>query len=298
MPELPEVESIRWSLEPTLRGSRVVDVVLHRADIAHNEHGHTPTPSALLRGAAIDRLERHGKQLAVVSSDGRVLVVHLGMTGNLRLLQEHEGESDLPPHTHAVWSLKSSSGPATLFFRDPRRFGGLTTLPSLAALSARWQELGPDALSVTAPSLIKRLKGTRAVKAALLDQSVIAGVGNIYADEALFLAKVHPRRRCSSLRPAEIELLAESIRGVLGASIQAGGTTLRDYADAAGRPGGFQKAHNVYARAGRPCVACGASLRAILLAQRTTTYCPMCQPMRKARGARSTTDPQPKGAIR
>ncbi|QQS07917.1 MAG: bifunctional DNA-formamidopyrimidine glycosylase/DNA-(apurinic or apyrimidinic site) lyase [Phycisphaerales bacterium] len=280
MPELPEVESIRRSLEPTLRGSRVTSVDLRRADIAHDEHDRTPSPEALLQGATIDRLERKGKQLAIVSSDGRVLVVHLGMSGNLRLLEQYGGEVDLPPHTHAVWSLKSSSGPATLFFRDPRRFGGLTTLSSLAAVSARWQELGPDALTVAAASLAERLKGTRAIKAALLDQSVIAGVGNIYADEALFLAGIHPKRRVSTLRPFEIARLADSIQNVLEASIQAGGTTLRDYANAAGRPGGFQKAHNVYARAGRPCVACGASLRAILLAQRTTTYCPTCQPVR------------------
>lgn len=216
------------------------------------------------------------------------------MTGTLRLRREDEGRDHTPTHTHALWTLRSKTGGTTLLFRDPRRFGGLRALPSPAALDSHWQELGPDALAITGDELKARLRGSRALKPTLLDQRVIAGVGNIYADEALFLAGIHPTRRVSSLRPSEIVRLADSIRSVLKASIQAGGTTLRDYADAGGRPGGFQASHRVYARGGLPCALCGTPLRTILLAQRSTTFCNTCQPVRTPKAEASTPNPHSK----
>lgn len=273
MPELPEVESLRRSLEPGLLGRVVERVELRRRDIVDGP----ATPAALLQGERIDNLRRHGKQMAIVTSSGKHLVVQLGMTGQVLLVHD---EGELPPdHVHAVWRLrKDGSHPGLLAFRDPRRFGGLTTLESREALQRRWSSLGPDALGITGGELLAGLRASkRAIKAALLDQAVLAGVGNIYADESLFLAQIAPRKLASRLNPKQVDRLAEAIRGVLEQAVRKGGSTLRDYVDASGRAGSFALEHQVYGRAGRPCVRCQTPLRSATLAQRTTVWCPLCQ---------------------
>jgi formamidopyrimidine-DNA glycosylase len=307
MPELPEVEHVRRTLEPHLVGARVVSVRLNRRDIvvtaADPPGGRSragkrqltrprPVPRAdLLAGATITSLVRRGKQLAIIARDPqagapreRVLLVHLGMSGQLFFLPTGR-TPERSDHIHAVWTLDGSGGgwggggaSGRLVFRDPRRFGGLWTIGPPALLAARWATLGPDALTIDASEFGARLAGTkRPIKAALLDQIVIAGVGNIYADEALFLACLHPARRASSLAPADTARLAQAIRAVLTAAIDAGGSTLRDYISADGDRGRAQLAHKVYARAGRPCLSCGTTLKSCVLAQRTTTWCPKCQ---------------------
>ncbi len=171
-------------------------------------------------------------------------------------------------------------GPAeALLFCDPRRFGGLWAFPTAGALrAARWAQLGPDALRVTAAQLRPRLHATRRpLKSALLDQHLLAGVGNIYADESLFRAGLHPRRPAASLSRQEVAGLAAAIRFCLQTSLAAGGSTLRDYRDADGRSGFAQAAHAVYGRGGLPCFTCGARLRIGQTAQRTTVHCPRCQ---------------------
>jgi formamidopyrimidine-DNA glycosylase len=176
-----------------------------------------------------------------------------------------------------VWRLDDGS---RLLFRDPRRFGGLWALPTRGALDRRWATLGPDALSINARSLGNRLDTTtRDLKAALLDQGVVAGLGNIYVDEALFLARLHPLTPASSHSRSEVGRLATAIRTILRRAISDGGSTLRDYVDAQGRPGRRQLSHAVYARAGKPCIRCSATLIGSRVAQRGTVICPQCQPV-------------------
>lgn len=274
MPELPEVESTRRSLVPLI-GGRVISVELHRSDIVEGVR----TPAALLAGSSILALHRRGKQLAIEGTGG-VVLVHLGMTGQLEL-----SAADTQPahdrHTHAVWSLKlatPSGSSGVLWFRDPRRFGGLWTFASMNDVHSRWAALGPDALTISGEELARAIAGSkRAIKAALLDQSMLAGVGNIYADEALFRVGIRPGRLAARITREHSERLAAAIRDVLGESIQSGGSTLRDYRDAAGQAGSFQSRHRVYGRGGEACLTCGTRLTQTTIAQRTTVYCRNCQ---------------------
>jgi formamidopyrimidine-DNA glycosylase len=229
----------------------------------------------LLAGAQIDRLQRHGKQLALIARDGRCLVVQLGMTGQL-LLSTRPAAARLS-HVHALWSIAADGDPC-LVFRDPRRFGGLWPAASPAALASRWRALGPDALTIAPDQLAAGFAHSRRpIKSALLDQALLAGVGNIYADEALFAARIAPRRLAHRVRPTEINALAQCVRAVLSASIDAGGSTLRDFVDGAGNPGTYRDRHQVYGRAGLPCPVCGTALRSALIAQRTSVWCRRCQ---------------------
>lgn len=293
MPELPEVETLRRSLEPRLVGRRIVRATLHRRDVlvlpGDPEGGFSRARAGarpvrfrardLLAGARVTGLVRRGKQLGVVGrvdpGDQPALCVHLGMSG--RLLWAPAGARPaLVDHVHASWRLDDGS---RLVFRDPRRFGGLWAFASVGELErARWGRLGPDALGVTARALAGALAGSRrAIKGALLDQGVVAGVGNIYADEALFAAAIDPRREAGSLDPDQTQALARQLRRVLRRAVRARGSTLRDYVDAEGRAGAFQLSHAVYGRAGQACRSCGGVLESGLVAQRTTVWCPACQ---------------------
>lgn len=287
MPELPEVESVRRALDSRLVGRRVEAARLLRRDMlvcpgdppgGFSRSGQAPpntrVPSRLLlRGQVIASTERHGKQLALVGASGGVLLVHLGMSGQLLLTDKPVSAHD---HVHAHWKLDQGE---RLLFRDPRRFGGLWSFPSLAALhAARWDALGPDALTLRGADLARALAGTRRpIKAALLDQRAVAGVGNIYADEALFASGIDPARPANSLSPDQARDLAREIRRVLRQAIHAGGSSLRDYRTLEGARGSFQSRHRVYARGGLPCRRCGARLESLTIAQRTTVRCPSCQ---------------------
>lgn len=288
MPELPEVEHLRRSLEPVLVGRTIVKATLHRRDVAvmpadpqggfsrstsHTRPVHL-TRRDLLLNATIDQLERKGKQLAILATDGRSVCVHLGMTGGLLHLpvSSQHGTCD---HVHATWRLDDGSH---LLFRDPRRFGGLWIFPSRKYLDERWARLGPDALSITTRDLSAALHSRRSpIKAALLDQQVLAGVGNIYADESLFRARILPGKPSHSLCASEIRRLASSIRAILHQAIRAGGSSIRDYRDGQGRQGVHQRRHAVYGRGGKPCVHCGNPLLLEVIAQRTTVSCARCQ---------------------
>lgn len=273
MPELPEVESLRLSLLPIV-GRRIASVRLHRPDIVTSHDGSAIRPRDLLSGATVSELRRRGKQLAIVAGDGRVLVVHLGMSGQL-LLTSSGGRPPKADHIHSTWGL---DGRGRLHFRDPRRFGGLWALPSLDALDQRWTGLGPDALEISGPILAAAAQTSqRAIKALLLDQTVLAGVGNIYADESLFLSGIRPGRRSDRLSLPELDTLAKAVKTVLRRAIQAGGSTLRDYANASGEAGTAQRSHAVYGLAATPCSVCGTTLVRSVVAQRTTVHCPRCQ---------------------
>lgn len=272
MPELPEVECLRRSLTRIVERRVVCQELLRRDVAASIEDPRTQEAwTGLAPGDRIVALHRHGKRLAIEGESGRTLVIHLGMSGQVLL----DAASAQRTHTHARWTLDDGS---TLSFRDPRRFGGLWSGRSMAIVrDVLWKDLGSDALAVTELTLLDASRASRrSIKSILLDQRVAAGIGNIYADEALFDAGIRPTRR-RPLSSAQAHRLAESIRVTLSAAIERGGSTLRDYVDASGSSGSAQHAHRVYGRGGELCVTCGKTLRQISVSQRTTVYCPHCQ---------------------
>ncbi|MCE9589999.1 MAG: bifunctional DNA-formamidopyrimidine glycosylase/DNA-(apurinic or apyrimidinic site) lyase [Planctomycetes bacterium] len=274
MPELPEVERVRRSLAERVVGRRVERVMLRRADIVEGDR----SPAALLAGRVITGIERHGKQMAIVTDTGRCICVHLGMTGSLCYEPATRGEKgEGKKHVHVVWTLDAGD---RFEFRDPRRFGGVWTFPDRDTLVRdRWSLLGRDALAIEAGELHAALGDSRRpIKAALLDQAVVAGLGNIYVDELLFTCGVHPLTPARRVSAAVVEAMTRAMRALLARSIEAGGTTLRDYVDANGQAGGFQSQHQVYGRRGEGCRVCGIALRSRVLAGRMTVWCPTCQP--------------------
>ncbi len=275
MPELPEVETVRLALAPIL-GQAVAGVRVARRDVVRDDAGRRRgrlDPAALLVGDRIAEARRKGKQLALVGAGGRVVLVHLGMSGQVLLLGPRDRVAN--GHAHVIWTLGDGR---RLVFRDPRRFGGVWTLGGTAALEARWAALGPDGLGVTGPQLAAAAGGSaRAVKAALLDQGVVAGVGNIYADESLHEAAIDPARPARTLDGADWARLAKGVRTVLRRAVRARGSTLRDYRLPDGSPGDATRGHRVYARKGKPCPRCGGPIAGRVLAQRATCWCPACQ---------------------
>lgn len=271
MPELPEVEAVCRSLVDHVTGRRVVRVDIRRADIVTGDAGET----ALLRGRRIHSIRRHGKQIALLTGDAAdapCLCVHLGMTGSLcRRLDPPDAT-----HCHITWRLDDGSW---LVFRDPRRFGGIWTFPSPSDLAAaRWSLLGDDALSVTPARLYRQLQRTRrAIKTALLDQNLLAGLGNIYVDELLFRCGIHPLTPANAVSRDQARRIVPRMRTLLRQAIAAGGSTTSDFVNADGHAGVFQTRHRVYGRAGLPCRRCGAPLETIRLAGRTTVFCTTCQ---------------------
>ena len=281
VPELPEVETVRLGLLRVLVGQRVTGVrlgphpVVRAPGGGRRDHA-TPAPERMLRGSVVVNLHRHGKQLAIEGSGGPAVWVHLGMSGQLRFTVDARTEP-APPHTHATWALASG---AELRFVDPRRFGGLATHAGMEELRReRFAAAGPDALGATPARLHAALRRTgRPLKAALLDQAVLAGLGNIYADECCHAAGLSPHRPASSLTRAEVQRLVRAARRILKRAVSLGGSTLRDHADTFGNAGTAQTLHRVYGRGGEPCLGCGAELRRTQVAQRTTVHCPACQP--------------------
>ena len=268
MPELPEVENVRRTVAATAVGRLVISAV-------HVPNAGIPVlrgDAGVLNGGAVVDVRRHGKQLALIGETGAV-AVHLGMTGRLLRL---DADTPDPPHTHLSWLLDTGD---RLAFSDPRRFGGVWSFDSDEALRcARWSRLGPDALRIGPAALHAGLSRTRRhLKCALLDQSVVAGLGNIYVDELLFNTGFAPERPADTLSRRDSERLVRAMRTLLRRAIDAGGSTLRDYVDAEGAAGGFQHRHRVYGRGGRPCRRCRRTLEKLLIAQRTTVWCPTCQ---------------------
>jgi formamidopyrimidine-DNA glycosylase len=264
VPELPEVETVRRQLAPLVTGRRVVEAWGH------------PSPkfsgAVHASGARIEGVGRRGKYLVVPLDDGHELVVHLGMTGQLRL---RPGELD--PYVRAWWALDDGR---VLELRDVRRFGRIGVVPagqyaSLPTLAAQGPE--PWDAALDDGGLWRALRRSRArIKTQLLSQRPLAGVGNIYADEALWRAGVHPARR--SVTRAEAERLLVALREVLEQGIANGGTTLRDYRTVDGGTGRNQLELGCYGRAGEACLRCGTELRRSVIDARGTTHCPSCQP--------------------
>ncbi|CAG0990104.1 Formamidopyrimidine-DNA glycosylase [Myxococcaceae bacterium] len=290
MPELPEVEVTRERIGPVLVGRRI-------AGVRTTEPSHfflTPPDSLLprLSGRHATSLERVGKYLVAMLDDGQRLVLHLGMTGQLfaegaasvRLLSAAARASLAPDeqprfepdvHTHLRIDF-DDAGPGVLF-RDVRKFGKVLLLGP-GERSERLDRLGTDALRIDGERLFEATRGRSvAIKSLLLDQSVIAGTGNIYADEALHLAGVRPRRAARSLARRECARVADALRNVLLRSIETGGSSISDYVGPDGRDGGYQDERHVYAREGESCRRCGATIRRVVIGQRSAHYCPRCQ---------------------
>ena len=273
MPELPEVETVRLRLAPVLEGRTFDHVEI--ADLRLTRPFDPAEVAAELEGERVAQVDRRGKYLIVRFESGRGLVVHLRMTGSFR----HAPEGSLPedPHRRAVVRLDDGSDVA---FRDVRRFGTWLLLEPSEVDTYIDTKVGKEPLdaSYRAKHLAERLEGRRApVKAAILDQRTVAGVGNIYADEALWRAKIHPLRPAESLDQDEVKALYKGIRQALQAGIRRQGSTLRDYRLPDGGSGGAQHEFKVYGRGGEPCERCGTPIDKTRTAGRGTWYCPNCQ---------------------
>jgi formamidopyrimidine-DNA glycosylase len=273
VPELPEVETVRRRLEPVLVGRRFERVEIDDPRLTRPED---PVEVAVeLTGERVAALERRGKYLIVRFESGRVLLIHLRMTGNL--LHAPPGTPADLPHRRAVVSLDDGSD---LVYRDVRRFGTWLLVEPEALDPYLAERLGSEPLgrTFTTKSLAGRLANRKApVKAALLDQRTLAGLGNIYVDEALWRARIHPLRPAGELDHAEMRALREGIKRALEAGIKRQGATLRDYRQPDGRAGSMQHEFKVYGRGGEPCDRCGTPIEKMRVGGRGTWYCPACQ---------------------
>ncbi|MFN2381554.1 MAG: bifunctional DNA-formamidopyrimidine glycosylase/DNA-(apurinic or apyrimidinic site) lyase [Guyparkeria sp.] len=271
MPELPEVETTRRGIEPFLAGHQIEGVTVRDPRLRWPVREDLPQ---FLTGRPVKAVERRAKYLLLCLDHGDRVLIHLGMSGSLRL--EDPGN---PPrkHDHVEWRLDNGRA---LRLHDPRRFGAVLT-DRIDAPHVRLQKLGPEPLDpgFDGDYLATRLAARRvAVKQAIMNAEVVVGVGNIYASEALFLAGIHPARPAGDLETEECHRLAAAIRQVLAAAIEQGGTTLRDFLAPSGNPGYFRQTLSVYERTGQPCRRCGTPVERVVLGQRSTWLCPSCQP--------------------
>lgn len=269
MPELPEVETTRRGILPIVSGARVKTVKIYETRLRW------PVPAELaeLKGKRIETVSRRGKYLLLHTEAG-VALVHLGMSGSLRLVKPDE-----PRRTHDHIEITLDSG-WLLRFHDPRRFGcflWLTTPPSEHPLLV---DLGPEPLEdgFDGQHLFTRSRGRSApAKSFIMDSHIVVGVGNIYANEALFKAGIHPLREAGRISSSRYNRLADEIRAILTYAIERGGTTLRDFVNSHGEPGWFQLELDAYGRAGETCRRCNATMKEVRLGGRSTVYCPQCQ---------------------
>lgn len=272
MPELPEVETIARGLDKRVAGDVIESVWIG------NKSNLLKSPARViaktLEGARIEHFRRVGKHIVGdLAEPGKMAkpraqwIIHLGMTGRMTVC---EPEDETVKHTHLVASLKSGR---ELRFIDPRRFGKLQVVAA-----SSFEAPGKEPIGADREQFIQLFKGRKTpIKSALLNQSLLSGIGNIYADESLFRSGIRPRRRAASLTRADLMRLYDAIQEVLAEAIAAGGSSVSDYVDAAGEEGFFQLQHRVYQREGEPCLVCEAPIKRIVLAGRSSHYCPSCQ---------------------
>ncbi len=271
MPELPEVETIRRGIEPLIKDKQILGVTIRNGSLRW------PVPEDLneiLAGQVVLGVSRRSKYLLVAFSHG-TLIIHLGMTGHLRLIQQ---EAERRKHDHVELLFTEGS---VLVFNDPRRFGSILWTANDPLQHQRLLSLGPEPFakefSATYLYAVSRRRTSIALKPFLMDAKVVVGVGNIYASEALFRAGVDPRKPACQVSQAAYAKIVAAVRSVLAESIAAGGTTIRDFADTDGNPGYFFQALQVYGRSDQPCVTCHEPIRQLRLGQRATYFCPHCQ---------------------
>ena len=290
MPELPEVEVTRLRIAPLLEGRTLAEIHTTR-----RSRFFLTSPQTLRRrlpGRTFRCLARRGKYLVATLDDASRLVLHLGMTGQLfsseaaspRLLSATSRSALAPeeqrhfrPDAHTHLRLGFADGGPEVLFRDVRKFGKVLLLRP-GQRSERLDRLGVEALELSSQELFRATRGRKVtIKSLLLDQSVVAGTGNIYSDEALFLAGVRPTRRAGRVTRRECNRISEEIQRVMQRSIETGGSSISDFVAPDGRDGGYQDERRVYARKGEPCHRCGGRIRRVVIGQRSTHYCPGCQ---------------------
>ncbi len=285
MPELPEVETVVRGLRTSLPGRTIHDVRLGKTDFIDD-------PVALaeqLPGSRISGVTRLGKFISIdLVPGGRAdnpgarlhLVIHLGMTGQLTTRRSSD---PVPPHTHVFFALDDGR---ELRYTDVRRFGRILLVPE-SGIAVFRDRLGAEPLEITLQEFLARFGSRRArVKALLLDQGVLRGVGNIYADESLFRARIHPARIAANLTQTQLSTLHQAVREILTAAIRLRGSSISDYVDSDGKRGEFQFRHRVYQREGKPCVRCREKIRRMIVAGRSSHFCPRCQPAPRPRKRR------------
>ena len=269
MPELPEVETTRRGIEPHIVGKRVKALHVRQPRLRW------PVPPAIheAEGRKLQAVQRRGEYLLLRFSNGTI-IAHLGMSGSMRIAARGE-----PPLFHDHVDLECSDG-TLLRYCDPRRFGAWLWTRDDPLQHELIVRLGPEPLTeaFNVDYLVARAKGRKSsVKTFIMDSHVVVGVGNIYANEALFMAGIHPKRPAGRISRARYARLVSAIKAVLAASIDMGGTTLRDFVGGDGKPGYFKQTLRVYGRAGQPCVGCKGPLTEIRLGQRSTVFCKLCQ---------------------
>ena len=276
MPELPEVETVARGLQREISGTKIVSIALGKTDFIDN-------PEAVERelpGRTVLRVERYGKFLllrlsaneeAEEGDEQAALLVHLGMTGALMPKKVSEPQAK---HTHVVMMLGDGR---ELRYVDPRRFGRIAYLAG-DVLARELQRFGADPLETGLEEFARRIHGRKArIKALLLDQSVLRGVGNIYADESLWKAKIHPAQLGAGLKREQVEQLYAALQRILKKAILLRGSSISDFLDAEGVPGEYQQHHRAYGREGKPCFRCKTAVRRVIVAGRSSYFCPSCQ---------------------
>ncbi|HEX9201456.1 MAG TPA: bifunctional DNA-formamidopyrimidine glycosylase/DNA-(apurinic or apyrimidinic site) lyase [Acidobacteriaceae bacterium] len=268
MPELPEVETIARGLHKAVAGDRIEEVWI--GDKSNLLKSPASEIARVLRGARIEGFRRVGKHIVgdLASTKGPAQwIIHLGMTGRCLVC---EPGAEHAKHTHLIASLESGR---ELRFVDPRRFGKLQVLEG-----AEFAAAGAEPIAADRSEFVEMFKGRKTpIKSALLNQSLLSGIGNIYADESLFRAGIRPRRRAASLTRVELARLYDAIQEVLAEAITAGGSSVSNYVNASGDGGLFQLQHRVYQRTGEPCLVCGSGIKRVVVAGRSSHYCPHCQ---------------------
>ncbi|TPV54762.1 bifunctional DNA-formamidopyrimidine glycosylase/DNA-(apurinic or apyrimidinic site) lyase [Aestuariibacter sp. GS-14] len=270
MPELPEVEVSRMGIAPHLEGQTISQVIVRDARLRW------PVPDTIQNAVGNDviSVERRAKYLLIRLSNQAVIVLHLGMSGKLRVLP-----SATPPVKHDHIDIVLNNG-VCLRLNDPRRFGACLYQEPHEPPGKLFANLGPEPLTdeFDAKRLITLAKGKQvAIKNFIMDNAVVVGVGNIYANEALFMSRIDPRRKAGNVSAKRYTVLTESIKIVLAKAIEQGGTTLKDFTQSDGKPGYFAQSLNVYGRTGDPCFICETPIKSVVIGQRNTFYCPNCQ---------------------
>jgi formamidopyrimidine-DNA glycosylase len=285
MPELPEVETVSQGLRKRALGRRILAVEVRHPGVII---GSPEQFAAELEGSTIVAVQRKGKALALEleakNAPPRYLLVRLGMTGQFTVTSR---EAPLEPHTHVLLALGDRE---ELRFRDVRRFGRLRACTP-GEVQAAFARLGPDAQQMTEKQFLAAMRARRgAIKSWLMNQQLLAGLGNIYADESLYVAGIHPLAQPGRVSPPKARRLFRAVRRVLDHAVKLQGTSFRDYVDIEGRPGNFEPRLRVYQRTGQPCRRCGHPIRRIVIAGRSSHFCSACQPrpryLARTRGSR------------